>query len=87
MSNAVSAPANDLTRRARAEYHKALHTWCDLPDYAYRREYEAALMEWIGREIEAGRDNMELLIVMALDHETGNKVPYFDFQRGRKKRA
>lgn len=56
-------------------------TWVDLPDYVYTDEYEKALFGWLQKHMELGREDVEFLICMALHHETGNRLPYFEFDR------
>ena len=63
------------------ELNKARNTWKDLPPYVYTLEYEKALTEWIEKIVEAGRKDIRHLVVYALDHETGDKMPYFPFNR------
>lgn len=72
-----------LDIKAREEYRKALATWNDLPAYVRTEAYYHAFMAWIWKAIDAGREDMETLVLYALDHETGGKQPYFDFPRGK----
>jgi len=68
---------------AKNELNKARHTWCDLPQYVNTDAYEAALFGWIGQCIDHGRTDIKNLVLYALDHETGDKEPYFPFNRNK----
>ena len=68
--------------RLKAEMQKAVDTWVDLPPYVNTEEYEKALMDWINKHIENGRTDIGTLVVYALHHETGDRKPYFPFNRG-----
>ena len=65
----------------RKELDKARNTWFDLPRYIYTDEYEKALDEWIGKAVANGRKDIKTLVLYALHHETGDKMPYFEFNR------
>lgn len=67
--------------QALAELEKARGTWNDLPRYVYSDEYETALIAWVDTAVKNGREDINTLILYALDHETGGKRPYFDFDR------
>lgn len=71
-----------LITRAQAELVKIRATWLDLPAYVCSKAYQAALLKWVQRCIDAGRTDVEKLVLYALHHETGDRMPYFPFPRG-----
>lgn len=62
-------------------YENCLANWIDLPKYVYTEKYKAAFIEFIKPRLERENINIENLVLMTLDHETGNKMPYFEFDR------
>ena len=60
---------------------ECLETWIDLPNYVYTDEYKEAFINFIKLRLE--RENIDIvgLVYMTLDHETGNKRAYFEFDR------
>ena len=70
-----------MQNRIKPELDRLRSTWCDLPDYIYTEKYEQALTEWIMKHVVNGRTDIETLILYALHHETGDKLPYFPFDR------
>jgi hypothetical protein len=71
----------DLLEVAAEKFQQAKDTWIDLPEYVYSEEYKKAFMFWIKENIDHGKDDMDQLVIWALHHETGNRQPYFEFQR------
>lgn len=67
--------------KALSTYKDCLDTWIDLPRYVYTEEYKSAFVEFIKPRLE--RENVEIvnLVYMILEHETGDKRPYFEFDR------
>ncbi|MDI7818486.1 hypothetical protein GSQ54_16150 [Clostridioides difficile] len=63
-------------------FFKTIFEWNDLPSYIYSIEYSEALEEWLIKKRKAGRLTRECVLKM-LEHETGNKKPYFEFTRRR----
>lgn len=72
---------NDFLQQCKAELEDCRKTWIDLPAYCYTDEYEKALLAFCARRTYAKARN---LIIQTLHHETGDRLPYFDFD-GRKK--
>ena len=68
---------------ALKQFEDALQHWIDLPDYISTPEYKDAFMKWIDLKIDQGQTDMQMLAVMTLHHETGGRLPYFEFS-GRK---
>lgn len=62
-------------------FDECLITWGDLPGYVYTEEYKKAFIEFVERKQEAGSELKSNLAIMILHHETGNKHPYFEFDR------
>ncbi len=79
----------DTTEKAvHVELQKARDTWYDLPKWVYTDEYEKALTEWIEKHVANGRTDIDTLVLYTLHHETGDKMPYFPFDRKvKRKRA
>ncbi|HBG7747383.1 hypothetical protein RYE13_17785 [Clostridioides difficile] len=59
---------------------KTLYEWNDLPNYVYSNEYKEAFTKCI---IEKSKNNKltKEYVLKLIDHETGNKRPYFEFER------
>ncbi len=71
-----------LKQKALEALNNARATWCDLPKYVYSKEYEEALFsQYLEKRVAAGQTDVERDIIFALDHETGDKCPYFEFDR------
>lgn len=62
-------------------YDDCLAKWIDLPNYVYTDKYKEAFINFIKQRLERENVNIEGLVLMTLDHETGNKMPYFEFNR------
>lgn len=63
------------------QFDECLNTWVDLPKYVYTEKYRKAFMEFARNKQELGQSLKPTLAVMTLHHETGNKCPYFEFDR------
>lgn len=63
------------------KFEECLDTWVDLPDYVYTDEYKNAFIEFAKKKIEVGQVVEPSLAVMVLHHETGDRFPYFKFDR------
>ena len=70
-----------MQNRIKRDLDDRRNTWHDLPRYVYTEKYEQALTEWIMKHVANGRTDIETLILYALHHETGDKLPYFPFDR------
>ena len=68
-----------ITAKDQLDYIRS--AWIDLPGYVHSDEYENALMNWIKKHIENGRTDVIPLVTYALHHETGDRKPYFPFER------
>ena len=66
---------------ALVAYNDCLETWIDLPNYVYTDKYKEAFIKFIKTRLERKNISIEGLVLMTLDHETGNKMPYFEFDR------
>jgi hypothetical protein len=75
---------NGQKRLAKTSLTEKRNAWCDLPAYVYTKEYEIALMEWLEKHVANGRTDIDTLVLYALHHETGDKMPYFEFDRSDK---
>jgi len=64
------------------KFDEILDTWQDLPEYVYSDEYRDAFIKFTKKKIAVGQEIKPLLAVMVLHHETGERLPYFDFNRG-----
>ena len=65
----------------KTSLNRIRRTWLDIPEYVRTDAYKTALTEWIGKHVANGREGIETLVLYALHHETGNKLPYFEFNR------
>jgi len=63
------------------KFQECLETWNDLPSYVYSEEYKKAFMNFAKITMDMGRNIGERFVVMTLHHETGDRLPYFDFDR------
>ena len=65
-------------------FNGCLKEWVDLPQYVYTEEYKNEFLKFIDSRINinTSEDKVKYLVYMTLDHETGNKNPYFKFDRG-----
>lgn len=63
------------------KFDECLETWNDLPGYVYTEEYRKAFKKFIQKKVDVGQTVDELIVVMTLHHETGNRMPYFEFGR------
>lgn len=71
--------------RVKTSLNRIRSTWKDIPEYVRTDEYEAALTKWINNCVARGRDDIEILVMYALDHEYQRKMPYFEFNRMKRK--
>jgi len=71
----------DVMKALMDKFHLCLHTWIDLPKYAYTEEYQRAFIEFVKLKVEAGTVIDPSLAVMTLHHEVGKAHPYFEFDR------
>lgn len=63
------------------EFEKCLNTWIDLPKYVYTPEYKKAFLKFVEKKKKEGFEIDRTIVVMTLHHETGDKMPYFEFNR------
>ncbi|RXM53930.1 hypothetical protein DP134_14080 [Clostridium tetani] len=63
------------------KFDECLEIWNDLPDYVYTEEYREAFKKFIQKKVDIGQTVDELVVVMTLHHETGGRLPYFEFDR------
>lgn len=75
-----------LSDRVTEELTEIRATWRDLPVYVHTEAYQTALLEWVQKHIDVGRTDVESLVLWALHHETGGRMPYFTFPRGANER-
>jgi poly(3-hydroxybutyrate) depolymerase len=76
---------DDQKTAVKTSLNTIRNTWHDVPKHVNSDEYEVALAEWIEQCVTAGRKDIETLVVHALDHEYPGKMPYFEFNRTKRK--
>lgn len=63
------------------KFQECLDTWLDLPEYVYSEEYKKAMVSFVEKRKAAGHKVDSYLIISILHHETGDRLPYFEFDR------
>ncbi|MFT9055560.1 MAG: hypothetical protein ABF449_02895 [Ethanoligenens sp.] len=69
----------DLLEKAKAQFEECKKEWGDLPEYVYGEKYKQALLDWVKSHVDNGRKDVDYLVIMALHHETEDRVSYFKF--------
>lgn len=71
---------------AMNKFEDCLKEWIDLEEYIYSLEYRQAFIDFILPRLKRIDTYAELenLVTMTLHHKTGDRRPYFEFDRGDK---
>lgn len=67
------------------KFEKCLEEWIDLEEYIYSLEYRQAFIDFALPKLTTidAKTDLENLVIMTLHHETGDRKPYFEFDRGK----